>query len=280
MFVWRRRAGVHWLAANEGTLQEFARQKLAIIQAPDCKTTIVELAGARRGELETIRKRFGGRIISLPRDWLKRAQKREAKPIKIGKNLTICQSGPRTSRRLVIPAGAAFGTGDHATTAMSLRLLEWTTRNLGHDWSLLDLGTGSGIVALVAMKFGARRVVAIDSDPVAISVANANARLNRIDGIDFQIADARRFAMSARFDVVAANLYSGLLLEILPKLKRNRWLILSGILRNQQTTFLRALNQHRIEVIHLRRRGKWIAALCRGLQSSGFAPRSVLPKKI
>jgi ribosomal protein L11 methyltransferase len=262
MFVWRKRAGAPWLAANEARLCEIAGTRLAIIETPDHKAMTAEIAAMDRRKLEKIRGNFGGTIKRLPRDWLTRAER--PKPIKIGKRLTILRSRPNaiSSRSLVIPAGAAFGTGEHATTIMSLRFLEQVTRQLRGNWSMLDLGTGSGILALAGREFGAKSVVAIDSDPLAISVAKANARLNRIHGIDFQIANARAFR--GNFHLVSANLYSELLIEILPRLKRSKQLILSGIMRTQESYFLRALRRNRIEVLRIRRRGKWIALLGTG----------------
>jgi ribosomal protein L11 methyltransferase len=264
MFVWRRRASARWLAANKELLGDIAGDRLAIVQAPNRKMALVEIAGTNRRELEKIRTRFGGGIEKLPRDWLGRVRQQRAKPVKIGKQLTICGSGPRSSTRLIIPASAAFGTGEHVTTAMSLRLLEQMTRSLPNGWSMLDLGTGSGILALAARVFGAKRAVAIDSDPLAISVAKANARLNKISGIEFRVDDARKFSGAARFDVVCANLYSELLIKILPKLKRNKKLILSGILRDQETSVQRALRRNGLRIITIRRRGKWIALFCAG----------------
>lgn len=120
---------------------------------------------------------------------------------------------------LVIPASAAFGTGGHATTAMSLRFLERLTREWEDGRSLADLGTGSGILALAAKRFGAGRVIGIDIDPTAISIAKANARLNKIDNADFQLADVRRWKSATGWDIIGANLYSELLIEILPKTK-------------------------------------------------------------
>ena len=73
-------------------------------------------------------------------------------------------------------------------------LLEQISRTLSKGWSMLDLGTGSGILALAEIKFGAKRAVVIDSDPLAISVAKANARLNGINGIEFRVGDARKFS--------------------------------------------------------------------------------------
>lgn len=272
MFVWRRRAGARWLAQNEPALREAAGAQLAIIQAPASESALMEIAGVRRLELEKLRARFGGTIRKLPRAWLKQAQREATKPIQIGRRLTILRPTARTitsrSKSLLIPAGAAFGTGEHATTAMSLRLLERTSRNFAEGWSLLDLGTGSGILALAARKFGAGKVVAIDSDPLAIRTARRNARLNRISGVDFRHGDVRGIA-GATFHIATANLFSKLLIEVLPKLRGNRRLILSGILREQEESFRRALRRNKIGVAQRRRRGKWITLLCAGSCTSG-----------
>ena len=162
---------------------------------------------------------------------------------------------------LLIPASAAFGTGEHATTAMSLRLLESLTRKWKHGWSLADLGTGSGILALAAKQFGAGRVTGIDVDSRAISIAKANARLNKIENVDFRLGDLRKWNPTGTRDVVAANLYSELLIEILPKLKPCSWLILSGVLRRQEDKLLRVLRRNNIDVVNVKHRGKWIALL-------------------
>jgi ribosomal protein L11 methyltransferase len=144
---------------------------------------------------------------------------------------------------------------------MSLRLLERVTRTWKDGWSLADLGTGSGILALAAKRFGAGRVIGIDIDPQAISIAKANAHLNKIDHVDFHLDDLRKWKPTGARDVVAANLYSDLLNEILPKLKRCDWLILSGVLRTQKNEFLRVLRRHNIQIVNVKRRGKWIAIL-------------------
>jgi ribosomal protein L11 methyltransferase len=125
----------------------------------------------------------------------------------------------------------------------------------------VDLGTGSGILALAAKRFGAAHVVAIDIDPTAISVAESNARLNRIRGVTFRLSDVRKWQSAHEFDVITANLYSGLLIKILSKLKHSGWLILSGILRNQESEFFRVLLRNNIEIISIKRGGKWIAIL-------------------
>src|SRR5207248_1183391 len=140
MFVWRKRASAAWLAANETALREVAGQRLAIVLRPDRTTAIAEIASGGRWDLEKIRSRFGGTIEKLPRDWVERFSRAQTtKPIKVGKRLTIYRSvtSKNTTRNknksLLIPAGTAFGTGEHATTAMSLRLLERCTRSWGAE---------------------------------------------------------------------------------------------------------------------------------------------------
>jgi ribosomal protein L11 methyltransferase len=144
---------------------------------------------------------------------------------------------------------------------MSLRLLERVTRKWEKSWSLVDLGTGSGILALTAKRFGAGRVIGIDIDPKAISIAKANARLNRIDNVDFRMADARSWRPAGCSDIVTANLHSELLIDLLPKLKRSTWLILSGVLRREEKELLRALRQNKLETVEIKHRGKWSAVL-------------------
>src|SRR4029077_6176793 len=95
------------------------------------------------------------------------------------------------NQKLIIPAGAAFGTGEHATTAMSLRMLEKLTRRWRPGWSIIYLGTGSGILTLAACLLGARRVIGIDGDPVAISTAKENERLKRIRAVQIRVTGVR-----------------------------------------------------------------------------------------
>jgi ribosomal protein L11 methyltransferase len=320
MFVWQKRAGAGWLAANEVVLREIAGRRLAIVFKPALKNAIAEIASPNCSELEKIRRRFGGVIEKLPRHWLRKFLRRQKpEPLKIGKRLVIVSSSVSRSKsksgNLVIPAGAAFGTGEHMTTAMSLRMLERLTRNWGAqaaslpvsaasrnfseqffpsascrrmqaaslrspetEFSLLDLGTGSGILALAAKKFGAGKVIAIDHDPIAIATAKENARRNKIQQVDFRVADVRRWKFPARLDIITANLFSELLIEVLPKLKCAAWVILSGVLREQEPQLVHALVRNLIAVVETRRRGKWIAMLTRGPMGHPERKRGISPK--
>ena len=309
MYLWRKIAEPRWLSAHENILQALSGGRLAIISRPGRKRRQLQIACTSRNDSRKLVEEFGGRTEKLPPNWLKRfADAEKRKPIRIGARLVIARSKVRAQccsvrcpqriythrarphalrtvhttarvkkpRLLVIPASAAFGTGQHTTTVMSLRLLERLTREWKNSWSLADLGTGSGILALAAERFGAGRVVGIDIDPKAISVAKANARLNKIDNVDFKLGDLRKWKSRAGRDVVAANLYSRLLIEILPKLRRAHWLILSGVLRMQENKLLHALRRNKIEIVKVNRRGKWIAMLAKTRHASRLrsSPRS------
>jgi ribosomal protein L11 methyltransferase len=249
MYLWRRRASQKWSSENEQKLRMLAGQALAVIERPNRKQLQLEFASNQRLPLERVAKQFGGRIEKLPRDWLKCALRRKSKPIAVG------------TEQLRIPAGAAFGTGEHATTALCLRLLEKLTRDWDHGWSLVDLGTGSGILALSARLLGAKRVIGIDNDPMAVSTAKQNARLNKIRGVSFRTGDVRNWRFPQSIDLVTANLFSELLIDILPRIRVARWLVLSGILRTQESAVRCALRRNRIDIVEVRGRGKWVAIL-------------------
>ena len=286
MWLWHKLVEPRWIKTNEETLRQYAGNDLAIIDRAGRERLRLEIACNSREQGRELFNNFGGRVEKLPRDWLKRSLRAQMRaPMRIGNRLIITRSGgfqtagaiwksPSLGRarqglvHIVIPAGAAFGTGEHVTTAMSLRMLEEITRKMKPGWSAVDIGTGSGILALAAKRFGAGRVLAIDIDSLAISAARANAKLNRIRGIDVRLADVREWRPQGQFDIIVANLFSELLLDILPglqtKLRRGGWLILSGVLRSQERELIRALRLNKFDVVQARRRAKWIAMLCSG----------------
>ncbi|HEY8835090.1 MAG TPA: 50S ribosomal protein L11 methyltransferase, partial [Chthoniobacterales bacterium] len=181
----------------------------------------------------------------------------------------IVNRGPlsksKGTRTIVIPAEAAFGTGDHATTAMCLRMLERITRKRPSGWSMLDAGTGSGILAIAASCFGANRIIAVDNDPRACAIGRRNAEGNGIRNIKFRTGDVLTQTFSRKFDIITANLYSEILITALPAWTRalagDGCLILSGVLRSQERALVAVLRRNGFAVRETRRRGKWIALL-------------------
>jgi len=119
---------------------------------------------------------------------------------------------------LEIDPGMAFGTGTHPTTALCLQLLEETIRPGDH---ILDVGTGSGILLIAAAKLGAGGLTGVDSDPVAVDVAQANLLRNGIADSDFRLycgnlADP----VPEQYDVVAANILADVIIDLLDHLGR------------------------------------------------------------
>jgi ribosomal protein L11 methyltransferase len=283
MHLWRKSALARWFVVNETVLRAEAGEQLVVVERPDRKHLQLEVC-CENTQARRLANQFGGRVEKLSPNWLERfSREQRTKPTRIGKRLVVVHSRQDSARwganrvpySLLIPAGAAFGTGDHATTAMSLRLLEEVSRKMKAEWSMADFGTGSGILALAAKCFGAKRVIGLDNDCLAVTTAKENARINKIDNVDLRVGDVRRWKSSARLglsaaervDVVTANLFSELLIEILPKLKTilksDGWMILSGVLRSQERELRRALRSRKIDIVDVRRRGKWIAMLAK-----------------
>ena len=136
----------------------------------------------------------------------------------------------------------AFGTGEHATTAMCLRFLtEIARRRRTEKWELLDLGMGSGILALAGSVFGASHAFGLDNDAHAVRTARENARLNGVSArrVQFARADLSIWRPDGRaWPVVMANLFSELLVRLMPgviapAVAPGGDLVLSGVLATQ-----------------------------------------------
>ncbi|MBI1889987.1 MAG: 50S ribosomal protein L11 methyltransferase [Burkholderiales bacterium] len=170
-------------------------------------------------------------------DWVRLTQS-QFDPIHIGKNIWVVPSWhdapDPTALVLELDPGLAFGTGSHPTTRLCM---EWLEDAAPTGLSILDYGCGSGILAMVAKKLGANRVVGVDIDPQAIEAARYNSQRNGCE-IDYYLPEPFTQSLpDARFDIVVANILSSPLKLMAPMLcKRiapNGRLVLSGILSRQ-----------------------------------------------
>ncbi len=163
--------------------------------------------------------------------------------------------------QLHIPHGVAFGSGEHATTLMLLRAL--VHQENWNETTVLDLGTGSGILALTARLLGARKIVATDFDPDAVRTARQNETLNfPAPLVRCRCADVKRLKPAVKYKLVVANLFSGILCDAASSIagcvQAGGQLWLSGILRSQQDEVVVAYLGQGMKLARVVSRGKWV----------------------
>ena len=175
---------------------------------------------------------------------------------------------PPLGRRhlIVIEPGMAFGTGTHATTRGCMEFIERVARSLGtNPFTALDVGTGSGILAIALAKLGASKVWAIDNDPVALKVARENIAFNRVEKNVF--CSAGSLNRLRTFPVVVANLTAETIMMLAEPLSKrvavSGYLILSGVLRPKSEQLARYFASNGFRLVKLKEEKEWATLLLR-----------------
>lgn len=277
MWVWSKLSSEQWQDAWE---ERFAACGGAVITTiPGRKTQRVEVYCKSRAQALEIQRQFGGSVRKLPsRNWA--AMKSERLPaVKVRDRLVIsAESAAGELRKLAkaypgrdivsVPPDLAFGTGHHATTATVLRLLvdfAEERQRKGRAWTLLDLGTGTGVLAIAGQKLGAKSVSACDNDPHSVRIARANAARNGAENITVQQADVLRWKPRKQWDCVTANIFSAILEKawsgIAQAMKPDGVVLVSGLLRTQTKECLGAAKGAGIRFTKIVPRGKWVTAV-------------------
>lgn len=190
-------------------------------------------------------------------------------PQQIGQRILIVPTWhdvPTDNTRLLIrlDPGMAFGTGYHPTTRLSLQMLEQTIKP---NQNVADIGTGSGILAIAAVKLGAKHVDAIELDETAIPIADTNFKINDVkEQITLFHGDGLS-TVSKEYDLIIGNLLTKAILPIIPycpsKLKRNGHAIFSGILESEQDMIQEVLVENDMDCMHVMHESEddvnWIA---------------------
>jgi len=196
------------------------------------------------------------------KDW-NETWKKGFQPVDAGNRFTILPPWEKEKKdriNLVIDPGMAFGTGHHETTRSCLVLIENYSPKTSHE-SFLDLGTGTGILAIAARKLGYRHVVGIDTDILAIQAARENVIINNVP--DIEIKEEGLAELNETFDVIAANLISGVLVLLAPVLHAHMnpggLAVLSGILAGQEDEVIEATKQAGLLLRETYRDGKWVS---------------------
>lgn len=196
-------------------------------------------------------------------DWSKK-WKENWQPTKVSETITISPQWidytPHENEMVVnIDPGAAFGTGTHATTQLCILAME---KYLANNMTVADIGTGSGILAIVASKLGAKSVIGVDNDPDAIDASIENAKINDVKNCDFKIGEVA-LLQGNKYDFVVANILHNVLAEIMGELnnimKTGGKLVLSGILNTKADVVHKAIKKHGLKTIAVDELNQWVA---------------------
>lgn len=258
---WSRWAHIFACHGQEGTVQTDEPPSLSAYLPPaehgqfEALRADLLAAGASRVESELVPEE----------DWAE-GWKQFFHPVRIGNQIVVRPSWEEADLRpgdleIVLDPGQAFGTGDHPTTKGCLILLEGR-RPAGLD--VADIGSGSGILSIAAAKLGAKRVVAVDSDPVSVESSQENAARNQVVvhvrvGLGFD-----PIANDETFDLVLSNIISAALIRLAPEASRRvrpggRWIV-SGIIRDNWAEVQAAAARVGFRVEEELLEGDWIAA--------------------
>lgn len=178
----------------------------------------------------------------------------------------------RNKKILHIDPGTAFGTGMHDTTQLCIRQIR---KFLTPETVLLDVGSGSGILSIIALMYGAKKAVGTDLDPCAIEAVKQNMEVNGIRDEDFtmmigniitekEIQDKVGYLC---YDIVVANILAGVLVELTPviveQLKPGGVYITSGIIQEKEETVAEAVKRAGLEIVEVTRQGEWVSITAR-----------------
>ncbi len=205
-------------------------------------------------------------VLIPDQDW-NESWKKGFQPLRIGERFTVLPPWEKEHEgriNLVIDPGMAFGTGHHATTRSCLVLMEKYCA-LSAKERFLDLGTGTGLLAIAAAKLGYKHVTALDTDPVAITAARMNAGLNNVPRIE--IREGSIASISGVFDAIAANIISGVLLllasQFAARLNTAGIVLLSGMLQGQEGEVIAEMKKNGLRMVERLVDDKWVSVVVR-----------------
>jgi len=189
------------------------------------------------------------------------------KTTEIGKRLCIRPSWEEYDNKtgrcvLSIDPGAAFGTGTHATTSMCLEALE---ELVSPDITVLDIGSGSGILSIAAVLLGAKQAIGVDIDPVAVRVATENAKLNNVEDKTEYILGNLDEKITDKYDIVVANIVADAIIALSQsaseKMKENGYFLCSGIIDIRADEVEKALKLRGFNIVRKITNNNWVAFL-------------------
>ena len=199
-------------------------------------------------------------------DWSKK-WKEHWKPTHISSKTVICPSWEKYAPEkdevvITLDPGNAFGTGTHSTTKLCAVAIE---ENVKQGDIVADVGCGSGILAICAVKHGAKHADAVDTDITAVETATENAKINKIDDKINFYEGSSELLQDKKYDFVASNILHNILRDIMPDIKRimktGAKCVLSGILEEKQSVVTDAVIKNNMKILKIEQDGEWVAIL-------------------
>ena len=189
--------------------------------------------------------------------------KKYYKPLEIGESLAIVPEWEEyeSNRKIIkINPGMAFGTGTHESTYMCLELLE---KYVKEGDEIFDIGCGSGILAIAALKLGAKRALAIDIDDKCIDASHENAKLNDVED-KMEIKKGNLLdVVKGRADLIVSNIIAEIIVDEIKNLKKHMdpggIFITSGIIKERRQMVIDALRENNFEIIDEIEKNNWLA---------------------
>lgn len=222
--------------------------------------------------LESYQINIGSANLSAERindDWMT-AWEKNYKPIKISERLMIVPTWEKQKFHhkndelimIELDPGLAFGTGSHATTILSLQALE---KYVDKGQTIIDVGSGSGILSIAALLLGAKNVLAIDQDKQAVKSTQQNASLNRVDHL-LTVQEGDLLAnVTKQVDLLVANIIAEIILLLIDDayqcLKPTGYFIVSGIIKRKQSLVREGLQKASFKIIETIERDGWICII-------------------
>ena len=253
------------ISTTEGTLRVFIKDIKSVEEISDVVNTMLDTL-LSHGLSKTETGTFEIKIIECEnQDWSKK-WKEKWDITRISKRIVVVPDWLEytpTSDEVVIrlEPGCAFGTGTHSTTQLCMKAIE---KYMPINAKVADIGTGSGILAICAKKFGASEVYGCDNDETVIDVAIENAvKNNALCVFELNTADK----INKKYDFVLANILHNVLAEIMGDLKnimkQGAYIVLSGILDEKKQVVFNAIKEHKLELIEEIHQNQWVALVVR-----------------
>lgn len=265
---------IHWDYIDDDLMKMKECETAVVFYIPDNLQGMELFRGIRQG-IESLRKDvpeidFGRLAFETEgireEDW-ETAWKKYYHPVRVGEHIVICPCWEDCELKpedvkVVLDPGMAFGTGTHETTRLCMQFLE---KYITKDTTMLDVGTGSGILAITALLLGTKSAVGVDIDELSVKIAQENADLNGVgDQISLVWGDLTE-KITGTFDVICANIVADVIIRLCQTvtnfMHKDTVLIVSGIIEDRCSDVFQALSDAGLEIVEKNQENDWVSVV-------------------